>query len=80
LLQEADELSVVLGFSRGSGDLIAHPVVLAKNVSFRLYPWLRGRNASLLSDLHPARPQWRIEAQRSFVHKDEPEIVSEDLF
>ena len=79
LLQEVDELCAVLVFSLRPGDLIAHPVVSTKNVPFLLCSRLGGRNASLLSDLHPAGPQGRIEVQRGFVHKDELEIVSEDL-
>ena len=80
LLQEVDELRAVLGFSCSPGDPITHPVVPTENVPFLLCSRLRGRNASLLSDFHPARPQRRIEVQRGFVHKDELEIVSENLF
>jgi hypothetical protein len=45
-----------------------------------LYPTAGRRNALLLSYYHPARPQWWIQGQGRFVHKDELEIVSDDLF
>ena len=80
LLQEVDKLRTVLRFRRCPGDLIAQPVVATKNVLFWLASRPSSRNAPLLANLHPARSQWRIEAQRGSVHKDELEIVLKDFF
>jgi hypothetical protein len=80
LFQEVDKLSAVLSSRRVAGNLVTLPGIPTKDVSSLLYSWLRRRNVSLLPNLHPKSSQRRIKAQRSFVHKDELEIVSRVLF
>ena len=80
VLQKADEMRAVLGFGNRPGDRIVDPVVTTKHMSFLFDPRSGRRNALLLSNLHPGGSQGWIERQRRFVHKDEFEIVSKDLF
>src|SRR4030065_2313335 len=77
---KADEGSTILGLRRRPGDRILYPVVTAKDVSLLFFSRPGGWNSSLLSDLHPACPQRWIQRYGCFVHKDELEIVSKDLF
>jgi len=51
-----------------------------KDMPLLLSPGRGGRNSSLLTLLHPASTQRRIQGYGRFVHKDELEIVSEGLF
>ena len=78
--KKTDESSAVLGFRRSPSNAIFLPVVTAKNVPFLLFSWSGRWNTSLLPNLRPARSQRWIQRHGRFVHKDEPEIVSEDLF
>src|SRR5664280_2305505 len=78
--KKADESSAVLGDCRSPGDAIFLPVVTAKNVSLLLFSWSGRWNSSLLPNLRPASSQRWIQRYSCFVHKDEPEIVSENLF
>jgi hypothetical protein len=78
--KKADESSAVLGFRCGPNDAIFLPVVTAKKVSLLFFSWSGRWNASLLPNLHPACSQRWIQCYGCFVHKDEPEIVSDDLF
>jgi hypothetical protein len=78
--QKADEGRAVFPLSTGPGDRILAPVVGTKDMPV-LFAARPGRwNTLLLPNLHPTSPQGRIQAQGRFVHKEEPEIVSEDLF
>ena len=77
---KADEGRAILGLRRGPGDRIFQPIVSTKNMPLLFFSWPGRRNSFLLSDFHPAGPQRWIQRYRCFVHKDEPEIVSEDLF
>lgn len=78
--QEANEGEVFLRPSSCPGDGVFQPVITAKDRSLLLCTRASGRNTPLLSTLHTARPQRRIQGYGRFVHKDECEIVSEDLF
>jgi len=80
MFQELDEIRTILPFSSGPGDRVPNPVVASKNVHFLASAGLGRRNTFLASLFHPAGPQRRVQCQRGFVHKDECEIVSEDLF
>jgi len=80
MFQELDEIRTVLPFSRGPCDRIPNPVVASKNVHFLASAWLGRWNTFLATMSHPTGPQRWVQRQRSFVHKDECEIVSEALF
>jgi hypothetical protein len=80
LFQKADEGSAVFGLGGRPGEGVFQPVVTAKDVPFLLFTRPRGWNSLLLPDPHPTRAQHRVEGYGCFVHKDEFEIVSEDLF
>jgi len=79
-LQETNEMSAVFGFRRRPTDCIFAPVVTSKDVSLLLDPRSGSRDALLLPNLHPTSSQRWIQRSGRFVHKDELEIVSEDLF
>ncbi len=79
LLKKADERGTVLCYRCRPGDRIFQSVVAAKDMSLLLFTWLGGRNAPLLSNLHPTSSQRRIQCHGRLVHKDELEIVSKDL-
>lgn len=49
-------------------------------MAFLLCTWTGGRNPPLLSSLHPARPQRRVQGHGRFVHKDECKIVCKGFF
>jgi len=80
LFQETDKGGAVLGQGSCPGDGVFQPVVTAKDMAFLLCTWMGGWNPSLLSSLHPARPQRRIQRYGCFVHKEECEIVSDGFF
>ena len=80
LFQKADESSTVFGLGGGPGDRVFLPVVAAEDMPFLLFTRTGGWNPFLLSDPHPASSQRWVQRYGCFVHKDEFEIVSEDLF
>ena len=80
VLQKGDKLRTVLGFGNGPGDGIVGPIAATKHMSLLFDPRSGRWDPLLLPDLHPAGSQRWVECQRGFVHKDELEIVSEDLF
>lgn len=78
--KKVDESSAVLGFRCSPGDGVFLPVVTTKDVSLLFFSWSGRWNTSLLPNLPPARSQRWTQRYGRFVHKDELEIVSEDLF
>ena len=80
MLEKSDEVGTVLRPGGCPTDPIRTPVISSKDMLMLLAPHLDRRNAFLLTDLHPAGSQRRLQTQGRFVHKEELEIVSEDLF
>ena len=80
VLQELNKAAAVFSFCRRPGDRVPDPVVPTEEVYFLFGTWLGGWNVLLATLFHPACPQRRIQGQGRFVHKEECEIVSADLF
>lgn len=78
--QKADEGGTVFCLGCRPGDGVFQPVIAAKDMPFLFFTRTGSWNPFLLSNLHPASPQRRIQRYGRFIHKDELEIVSEDLF
>ncbi len=79
-LRETDEAGAVFDFGRCPGDGIFQPVIASKDMPLLLCSWAGSRNSLLLSFLHPAGSQRWVQCYGRFVHKDELDILSEDLF
>src|SRR5512146_1742589 len=80
MFQKMDKSCAVLRLFRCPGNRIFLPVVPTKDVPVLFDAWSGSWNAFLLAALHPASPQRWVQGYRGFVHKDELEIFSEDLF
>ena len=78
--QKEDESDRILRQGSCPGDRVIEPVIATKNMPSLLSTLPGGWNPLLLSYLHPASSQGWVQGYRRFVHKDELEIVSEDLF
>ena len=73
MLQKGNKGGAILAVGNRPGNCIIGPIVSAKDMSVLLLT--RRGDALLLTSLHPARPQRRVQAHCGFVHKEEPVIT-----